>query len=303
MSIEYARNGEVEIAYEVLGPPTGRPLLLIQGSGCQMVMWPSEFLDGLADRGFQVVRIDNRDLGLSTYLTQYDDLPRKQRPAYTLGDMADDVVAVFDALGWSGGHVMGGSFGAMVAQTTASRHPDRVLSATLQSLGPSTSMRLLRPRLRTVLRVAGAVRKKSRTRDEEGELWAKVFAAAANPVLPSDVAQWREAGRIAFDRGLNPKGAMRHTSAGFAAGDRRAELAKITCPTVVIHGERDGMCHWKAGKATAAAIPDARFVLFPEMGHVPAAPQWPAMIDEISAVADAGDDARRPRGEGTPRSR
>jgi pimeloyl-ACP methyl ester carboxylesterase len=101
MAVEYARNGEVELAYETFGPPDGKPLLLIMGSGGQMVMWPADVLRMLVDRGFQVVRMDNRDLGLSTHLSQYDKLPRKQRPAYTTDDLADDVIAVFDALGWS----------------------------------------------------------------------------------------------------------------------------------------------------------------------------------------------------------
>jgi pimeloyl-ACP methyl ester carboxylesterase len=287
MAIEYARNGEVEIAYETFGPPDGEPLLLIMGSGGQMVMWPEDVLRMLVDRGFQVVRMDNRDLGLSTHLSQYDKLPRKQRPAYTMDDLADDVIAVFDALGWSSGHLMGGSHGGVIAQMTASRHPDRVRSVTMQSIGPSTSIRLLRPRLRTVLRVLLAMLGKPRDRDHYGEKWARLFSAAASPILPADVAHYREAGRIAFDRGLNPKGDLRQAAAGFAAGDRRAELAKITCPAVVLHGQKDGMCHWKAGRATADAIPGAKFVLYPEMGHVPASTQWPAVIDEIDAVARA----------------
>jgi pimeloyl-ACP methyl ester carboxylesterase len=290
MSIEMARNGEVELAYEVFGPPTGTPLLLIMGSGGQMVMWPEEWCQALVDRGFQVVRMDNRDKGLSTHLSQYDKLPRKQRPAYTLSDMADDVVAVFDALGWSSGHLMGGSLGALVAQVTAFRHPDRVRSATLQSLGPSQSIRVVRPRLRTALRVVRAVSGTSKNRDDEGEKWARAFSAMASPVLPGDVAHWREAGRIAFDRGLNPKGDARHFLAGLATGDRRSQLSEITCPIVVIHGKLDGMVHWKAGRATADAIPGAKFVLYPEMGHVPASTQWPAIMDEIEAVVARSDN-------------
>lgn len=292
MAIEYARNGEVEIAYETFGPPNGKPLLLIAGNGCQMVMWPQDVIQMLVERGYQVVRMDNRDIGLSTHLTQYDKLPRKQRPAYAFGDMADDVIAVFDALGWSGGHLFGGSLGGLIAQLVAARHPDRTRSVTMMAVNPSTSLRLSRPKLGTVLRVGRAMVKKSRNRDDEGEKWAAVYRATASPVLPADVAPWREAGRICFDRGLYVKGIGRHNAALFAAGDRSAQLATITCPAVVIHGEKDGMCHWKAGRATADAIPGAKWVLYPDMGHVPASTQWPRVMDEIDAVvarADAAD--------------
>ncbi|MGH3756211.1 alpha/beta hydrolase [Actinophytocola sp.] len=303
MGIQKARNGEVEIAYEVFGPPTGTPLLLIMGSGGQLVMWPQVWCRALVERGFQVVRMDNRDTGPSTHLGQYDKLPRKQRPAYTLADMADDVIAVFDALGWSGGHLMGGSLGGMIAQVTAARHPDRVRSVTMQSVNPSSSILLSRPRPRTALRAFRAISGKPRDRDDYGEKWARLFSAVASPVLPEDLAHWREAGRIAFDRGLNPRGDLRHTAALLAAGDRRPLLAEITCPAVVIHGKLDGMCHWKAGKATADAIPGARFVLYPEMGHVPASTQWPAIVDEVSTVATLRDEDRRSRGAGPPPGR
>jgi pimeloyl-ACP methyl ester carboxylesterase len=291
MTIEYARNGEVEIAYETFGPSTGKPLLLIMGNGCQMVMWPQNVIQMLVERGYQVVRMDNRDIGLSTHLTQYDKLPRKQRPAYPFGAMADDVIAVFDALGWSGGHLYGGSLGGLIAQLVAARHPDRVRSVTMQSVSPSTSVRLARPKLGTVLRVGRAMLKKSRNRVDEGEKWATVYRTAASPVLPADVAHWREAGRISFDRGVYVQGIGRHNSALFAEGDRRPQLAKITSPTLVIHGKKDGMCHWKAGRATADAIPGAKFVLYPDMGHVPASTQWPAIMDEIDAVAARADAA------------
>jgi len=301
--IEKTRNGEVELAYERIGPPEGTPLMLLMGSGCQMAMWPDDVLRLFVDHGFQVVRMDYRDTGLATHLHQYDDLPRKQRPGYTLDDVADDVIAVFDALGWPSAHVMGGSRGGMIAQLVAARHPDRVRTVTMQGVAPSNSLRLIRPRLRTVIRVFGAAAGLSKTRDQEAEKWAKIIRATANPVLPADLEHWREAGRISFDRGLNPKGEMRLTAALFKTGDRRPRLGKITSPALVVHGKRDGMGHWKAGKATADAIPGAKFVLYPEMGHVPTNAQWPALVAEISELAARGDAGHRPRDADTPRRR
>jgi pimeloyl-ACP methyl ester carboxylesterase len=303
MNIEKARNGDVEIAYERSGPPDGTPLLLIMGAGGQLVLWPDLVLRGLVERGFQVVRMDTRDTGESTHLSHLAELPRKQRPGYTLGDVADDAIAVLDAVGWETAHVLGASAGGIISQLVASRHPDRVRSVTMQSVNPSTSLRLNRPRLATVLRMFAAAVGKSKNRDAEGEKWVKLTRAMRSPVLEEDDEHWRAAGRLAFDRGLNPKGDLRLAAAGFAAGDRRAELAKITCPVLVIHGGRDGLGHWKAGRATADAIPGARFVLYPEMGHVPASTQWPAMLDEISALVATADAGHRQRDGDTPRPR
>src|SRR5690349_645192 len=119
MEIRKARNGDIEIAYETFGPADGRPLILINGSGMQMVMWPEDLCTALVDRGFFVVRMDNRDSGLSTRLTWHDG---KRRRAYEIRDMADDVLAVADAIGARRVHLVGGSLGASIAQVAAIQH-------------------------------------------------------------------------------------------------------------------------------------------------------------------------------------
>ena len=150
MNVSKARNGDVEIAYECFGSPDGMPLLLIPGSGMQMVMWPPDLCTTLVERGFRVVRMDNRDSGLSTWLRQYDDLPRRRRPrAYSIRDMADDVIAIVDTLGASSAHLVGGSLGATIAQVAAIHHPERVASLTLLSATPGSKLRLARPKIHT----------------------------------------------------------------------------------------------------------------------------------------------------------
>lgn len=290
MGIEKARNGDVEIAYESIGSPDGIPLLLIMGSGGQMVMWHNDFCAALAERGFHVVRMDNRDAGLSTHLRQFDNARRPlRRPAYTLDDLADDVIAVVDALGWSGAHLVGASFGGLIAQKAAVRHPDRVRSLTSMSSSASTSFRLNRPKLGVIIKMFKIMRRDAADRDAEGEKWVALQRLVGSPAYPVDEEHWREAARLAYDRGINPAAGPRQIAATLASGDRRRELSAVRVPALVIHGEADPLYSMRAARATAEAIPGARFVSYPGVGHDLPREIWPSVIDEISALALRAD--------------
>lgn len=288
-TIQKARNGPVELAYTRYGPDDGMPLIMLNGAGGQLVMWPPDLIAELVGRGFQVAVMDTRDTGLSTHLTQYD-VPRKQRPPlYTLRDITDDVIAVLDALGWSGVHLFGASMGGMIAQATATYHPTRVRSLTSAMASPTAQFRITRPKIIPNLKVFAAMRKTSKNRNEEGEKWVKVFRAVGSPGYPRDDEHWREYGRLSFDHGLNPRGDMRISATLFAEGDRRDKLRELRCPTLVIHGEDDPMTSVRAGRATAEAIPGAKLVTYAGMGHDFPRELWPTIADEITAMAVAAE--------------
>ena len=127
-----ARNGKVSLAYEIFGT-SGEPILLLMGVGMQMLMWNDDFCKELVRRGFQVARMDNRDVGLSTHLSElgepklFDMIWRPKKAArYSVDDMASDVVAVLDGIGWKSAHIVGGSLGGMIAQQVAISYPERV---------------------------------------------------------------------------------------------------------------------------------------------------------------------------------
>src|SRR5579863_2901866 len=107
----YAQNKDVTVAYETFGDlAAGEPLLLINGLDFQMVWWPDAFCQQLADRGFAVVRFDNRDSGLSSKFESakkqnpFLALLGHTKPSYTTLDMLDDAVAVMTAAGWTSAH-------------------------------------------------------------------------------------------------------------------------------------------------------------------------------------------------------
>ena len=130
-------NG-IDLCYETSGEATGSAVLLICGLDMQLIGWPEEYGDRLGAAGHLVIRYDNRDIGLSTHLS---DLGRPDLAgllgghdpgvAYTLSDMADDAVGLLDHLGIEAAHVVGISMGGMIAQTFAIKHPGRLLSLLL----------------------------------------------------------------------------------------------------------------------------------------------------------------------------
>ncbi|MEU0560847.1 alpha/beta fold hydrolase [Dactylosporangium sp. NPDC006015] len=289
MVIALARRDDVTIAYERLGPPGGEPLLLIMGLGMQLLSWPDELCAELTSRGYSVVRFDNRDAGESTHWSQagnpslFDLLTRPRAVApYRLADMALDAVAVLDAVGWPSAHVAGASLGGMIAQTLAIGHPDRV--RTLTSIMSTPAPQIGRARL-GALRALGIP--PATTRDEAGERMLQVFTAIGSPAYPRDEAWLRDVGRRAYDRGHDPAGARRQLAAIRASGDRRPGLATVRVPTLVVHGDADPLIRVAGGHATAAAVPGARLVVHPGMGHDLPRPLWTPILDEIGALTAA----------------
>ncbi|MGW3342250.1 alpha/beta fold hydrolase [Nonomuraea rubra] len=281
MPIEFACNGEVKLAYERMGAQDGEPLLLIAGTALQMVAWADGLCAELAARGFAVVRYDNRDSGLSSQVGGGS----RRRPAYTLDDMADDAVAVMDALGWDGAHLFGAAAGGTIAQLIALRRPHRV--RTLALAASYAGWRLGRTRPGAILRMlAKGLRRPAPGR----EGYARGFVEAVRPLTsaeyPLDEELWREIALTMFDRCPEPgPGSMRQAAALQAAGDLLPRLGGVTAPTLVIHGEADPMVRLRAAREIAGAVPGARLVLYPGMGHDLPRGLWPSIADELRALA------------------
>lgn len=264
-----APANDVELCYEAFGDERQPVLLLIMGLGFQLVHWPDEFCRRLAERGFHVVRFDNRDAGRSTHLPGAE---------YTLADMAADTVGLLDALAVERAHVVGASMGGMIAQVMAALHPSRVLS--LASLMSTTGRR---GKGRTSARLLRHLfSRPARTEQQAIERRVRLFETIGSPGFEQDVDEIRRATALSFRRDPDHRGGRRRQyRAVRAAGDRTDQLALVTAPTVVIHGTADRMCHHSGGEATAAAISGARLVLVPDMGHDLPPGTWPTIIDAI----------------------
>ncbi len=283
-----ARVNGLELEYDSFGSPEDPPLVLVMGLGAQMVTWEIGFCELLTEGGFHVVRFDNRDIGLSSYL---DDLPAPDLAAlasgdlatapYLLSDLASDVTGLFDALGFERAHVVGASMGGMIVQQLAIDAPERLLSLTsIMSTTGDPSVGYPEPAA-----LAGLTRPPAVTREqaiEDGVTW---FKLVGSPGHPSDDEFLRMKATRNHDRANHPAGALRQAAAVVASGDRTARLREVRVPTLVIHGESDPLINVSGGKATATAIPDAELVLFPGMGHELPRQLWPAIAETITAHA------------------
>ena len=288
MSEQRAKVGPVELVYETIGDAAGEPLLLIMGLGMQLIHWDRGLCELLAQRGFHVIRFDNRDAGLSikirgpvpNVMRLMAGLP--VRVPYVLDDMAADSFGLLDHLGVERAHVVGVSMGGMIAQTMAIRRPERVLSLGSMLSSPG-DRRVGTPKLRvwTVL-----MRRAPRDRDAYIAYFGRVFRMIGSPAYRVDDERVRELAGATYDRGHYPAGTARQLAAILASGSRTAELRELEVPAVVIHGESDPLVPLRAGLATARAIPGAELITIPGMGHDMPQPLWPTFVEAIARNAE-----------------
>jgi len=280
----------VELCYQTYGDPDGDPLLLVMGLGGPMTWWDPAFCKTLADRGFFVVRYDNRDTGRSTKvggrvtrsMLVRAFTGRRVRPPYGLADMAEDAVALLDHLGLESAHVAGVSMGGMIAQTMAVRLPRRVRSLTsIMSTTGKRSVGWQHPRLLPVLM---ARRGRGRTAYAKGS--AAIWTLIGSPLYPNDPAEVLAKAEATFDRGWSNSGVLRQMLAVTTQDNRTQQLHALRVPALVIHGTADKMVHPSGGRATAAAIPGAELLLVEGMGHDLPPALFDTFVDAIRRTAD-----------------
>ena len=278
------RVGEVELAYQLIGEPTGEPTLMIMGLGAQMIYWPDGLCAKLAGEGLRLVRFDNRDAGRSSQI-EAPGAPSlmaafggaRQGIPYDLDAMAGDTVGLMDALEIEAAHLVGASLGGKIAQTVAAGHPERVRSlASIMSTTGDGAVGQPHPEV-----VPSLLTPFPRDRDGYMDAFVAARGMIGSRGFPVDVDVTRDLAGRAFGRGFHPEGTARQFLAILASGDRTAQLAAIRAPTIVIHGSEDPLIDVSGGRATAAAIPGAELMVIEGMGHDMPRGAWPQIIDAI----------------------
>jgi pimeloyl-ACP methyl ester carboxylesterase len=283
-----AANG-IEIEYETFGDPDDPTLLLVSGLGGQLVSFDEAFCLGFVDRGFHVVRFDNRDVGLSSKIDVDIDVMAAILAAlaggpaeapYHLWDMADDAVGLLDHLGVERAHVLGVSMGGMIAQTIAIRHPERVQTLTsIMSTTGDPDVGTPRPDVLPVLLQAAPTERAAFI--EHSVEGARTIGSPE--AFEEDRARVRAG--VQFDRCFYPAGTAHQLLGIISSGSRTDDLRRLDVPTLVIHGDADPLVDLSGGERTAEVIPGAEFLVLEGMGHDLPTSYWARVIDAVTGLA------------------
>ena len=278
--------------------PEGWPLILIMGLGAQMTLWPEEMLDQYVAAGFRVIRFDNRDVGRSSDIRARINgstplamlrfkLGLSVDAPYSLHHMAEDVVALMDALELPTAHVAGASMGGMVGQILAAQFPRRVRSLML-IMTSSNSPRVPMPDPRVIWRLQGGGIK---GHHEEAAVARGLafWRTVQSPGYRVDDTVVRERLQRDYRRSYRPWGILRQMRAIMATGSLEPLSRQIRVPTCIVHGDADPLIKPAAARRLNKLIPDSRLHLLPGMGHdlpVPLLSRIVALNLELSAQVE-----------------
>jgi pimeloyl-ACP methyl ester carboxylesterase len=270
------------------------------GVGCQLIMWPEDLCQGLADKGFFVIRYDNRDIGLTTKMddagapdimaaltAQLSGEPVKA--PYSLDDMADDAAALLKTLGIDRAHIVGASMGGMIAQLVAIRHPE--VTKSLTSIMSTTG----NPDLPAAKDEAmGALLTPPADTSREGLIAQGVtmWKVIGSPKYPATEEELTTLAARNVDRSICPEGFGRQVLAILSAPARNEALAKLSVPAMVLHGADDPLVPVEGGKDTAAAIPGARLEIIDGMAHDFTQALVPVYLDKIGGFVSQVESGR-----------
>ena len=268
--LQMAVVGELDIAYRIVEPDPDKPkAVVIMGLGGSNVAWGDALISGLANGGYEILLLDNRDTGASTRFDEWGQpvlwwellkyrLGFSVNAPFTLNDMGADIAGLMDAVGYTEAHIVGASMGGMIAQIVAAEYPEKTRS--LISIMSTTNAPHLPPPT------------------DEAEMRLRNLATG-------EAEADRE--QSIRDRGFYPESMQRHLMAIFKTGDRSDEVATISAPTLVLHGADDGLVPPEHGRHTASLIQVSRFLLIEGMAHNMPEDIIPLLVDEMIGHMDA----------------
>ena len=289
--MQISANG-LAIEVDDQGPPTGQPLLLIMGLAMQLIAWPEELVQLLVARGFRVIRIDNRDAGLSqgfessgtpnlSWATLRYLLHLPVHAPYSLADMAGDAFGVLDALGIDRAQVCGASMGGMIAQHMAASRPDRVSRLTLM-MTSSGARHLPQPSMKVRAALLERPAKGPFDIDAEVARLMRLFTVIGSPAFRPEPEVFRARLAASVRRARRPDGVARQMVAIAVDGDRTPLLARIRASTHIVHGAADPLVPVAAAHDLHAKIAGSTIEIIEGMGHDLPAALWPRFAAAIA---------------------
>lgn len=282
----YAKNGEVNLYYEVYGPDDGPTLLMIEGYTAQLVGWEKGFVGKLNERGIRTVLLDNRDVGLSGQL----GTPHETGKRYDISDMANDVVAVAKASGAERFHIMGESMGGMIAQQIITNYPESVKSATIMFTTPDYRDPQWMSSAESSDSGSNEGLEEAETRAEAIEMFvSRERACHVGSSYAFDESWARELGGITYDRCYRTDGWRRQKAAIEDFSISQRQLARFTRPVALIHGKKDPFFSPKSAMRLSELLDDSELHIYPGMAHEIPRPLWDDFADIAARTITRGE--------------
>lgn len=242
-----ARSGSLRIHWEARG--SGEPVLMIMGLAASHEGW-YRFAPYISSN-YRAILFDNRGTGLS-------DKPWR---AFKVGDVADDAVAVLDAAGVDRAHVIGGSFGGMVAQHLVLKYPERVRSLLLGSTTASYSeIAKIDPKTTAGMVARPVIGFKRALPMIAPALYGARTLEGSPERVQEDLRQRIKDATPARTSILQMLAVRGH--------DTRSRLDQIGVPTLIAHGAKDGLIPPSCAYTLASGIRGSELAIFPEAGHI-----------------------------------
>ena len=266
----FAISGKHKIWFESIQPKgtSKGALILIMGNGNDALTWPSNFVTYIVKQGYQVIRFDHRGTGLSSSEEKW-----KKKNAYSLNNMANDVVAILDTLKLQKTHIVGASMGGMIAQIVAIENPERM--ATLTSIMSSADVMdsELSPMSNEIVpKMIGSIIKHGFFGSKNGQIkrqivQKKILMGEATGEIAIKTMAETSLYNLKKRNGYKLMSARHHYEAILNSNSRFKALQKLSSPVLVIHGIEDPVMPIAHGKKMVRALSNADSLWVKNMGH------------------------------------
>lgn len=276
MNEKIISTNNVSICTESFGKIENPAILLIMGATASMLWWDKDFCQRLAEKGFFVIRYDNRDTGKSTNY-ELGITP------YSLDDLVDDAIGILDSYKISKANLVGMSLGGTLAQIAALKYPDRVNSLTLMSTGPWADSDPNIPEMDKRIIEYQAKSKDIDWKNEKEviEYLIESWEIQSGSGRKFDKDKNRKLAREEFERANNYTSMFNHAGLD-GAQQYYNHIDEITQKTLIIHGTEDNVINYQHSKVLKDKIKNSKLVTLEGAGHEIHPDDWQVIIDSIT---------------------
>ena len=272
--------GEVELCVESFGDATRPTVLLVSGAAASMDWWDVGLCRRLADGGRHVVRYDHRDTGRSTTGTP-------GAPSYDAWQLGRDCIGLIEALDVGPVHLVGISMGGGIGQAIALRRPELLASLALLSTSAVGGLdwgTLPGPTAALTASFESPAPDPDWDDVDAYADWVVAGQALFAGEIPLDEPAVRAVASLVHTRSIDPAAATNHwlVVGGESGDDEPLDVHRIKTPTLVVHGSADPFFPLPHGRSLADAIPGAKMLVVPGLGHqVPPPPTWDLVVPAL----------------------